>query len=147
MSVIIRETFIGLHSSNVLQRLSDEFKERYKGYKVSLASITTLLPRLPKVGRIHKVEEGKVQELAATEVEDILEKARSTAAEAEASLDVEAQAELEEDCEEDETPKKRGRKGIPMEDRFVDITELLPPVPKKGVFDVDRVKNSLYFFS
>ena len=59
MSVIIRETFIGLHSSNVLQRLSDEFKERYKGYKISLASIATLLPKLPALGKVMQVEEGK----------------------------------------------------------------------------------------
>ncbi|KAK7677150.1 hypothetical protein QCA50_019859 [Cerrena zonata] len=59
MSVIIRETFIGLHSSNVLQRLSDEFRERYKGYKVSLASVSGVISKLPKNAKIHKVEEGK----------------------------------------------------------------------------------------
>ena len=33
------------------------------------------------------------------------------------------------------------------EPRFVELTKLLPPVPKKGNFDVDSVRKSLYFFS
>jgi DNA-directed RNA polymerase len=31
--------------------------------------------------------------------------------------------------------------------RFVELTKLLPPVPKKGTFEVNAVKKSLYFFS
>ena len=30
---------------------------------------------------------------------------------------------------------------------FVDLVELLPPVPVKGEFDVNKIKSSLYFFS
>jgi DNA-directed RNA polymerase len=33
------------------------------------------------------------------------------------------------------------------EPRFVELTKLLPLVPKKGNFDVDSVRKSLYFFS
>ena len=33
------------------------------------------------------------------------------------------------------------------EPRFVELTKLLPPVPKKGTFEVNAVKKSLYFFS
>lgn len=33
------------------------------------------------------------------------------------------------------------------EPRFVELTKLLPPVPKKGNFEVNTVKRSLYFFS
>ena len=49
--------------------------------------------------------------------------------------------------EEPVRKERRGRKSAPLESKFVEMTELLPIVPKKGVFDVDRVKNSLYFFS
>ena len=183
MSVIIRETFIGLHSSNVLQRLSDEFKERYKGYKISLASIATLLPKLPALGKVMQVEEGKeASEVSEEEVAPLLEKSMKSAdaamkrkekarkkkameafgsefdedayhRESEEGMGEgeEGEGELNEfgefEGEEPVRKERRGRKSAPLESKFVEMTELLPIVPKKGVFDVDRVKNSLYFFS
>jgi len=36
---------------------------------------------------------------------------------------------------------------IREEPKFVEVTKLLPPVPKKGNFEVNTVKKSLYFFS
>ncbi|CAE6504203.1 unnamed protein product [Rhizoctonia solani] len=40
MSGIIRDTFIALHSSNILQKLRDEFADRYSGYRVPLSTLT-----------------------------------------------------------------------------------------------------------
>ncbi|KAJ1306117.1 hypothetical protein OPQ81_010828 [Rhizoctonia solani] len=40
MSGIIRDTFIALHSSNILQKLRDEFVDRYRGYRVPLSTLT-----------------------------------------------------------------------------------------------------------
>ncbi|KAG8691426.1 DNA-directed RNA polymerase [Ceratobasidium sp. 423] len=40
MSGIIRDTFIALHSSNILQKLRDEFIDRYSGYRVPLSTLT-----------------------------------------------------------------------------------------------------------
>ena len=81
-------------------------------------------------------------------------------------MDVEAEAEAEE-----ETPKKkrRTRRKTPVktrldlpehiqgiiegtskdsdEHRFIDLVDILPAVPKKGNFDVNTIKKSLYFFS
>ena len=34
-----------------------------------------------------------------------------------------------------------------QESQYIDIVELLPPVPKKGEFDVNKIMTSLYFFS
>ena len=34
-----------------------------------------------------------------------------------------------------------------LEGKFVDLVDLLPPVPVKGEFDVTKIKSSLYFFS
>ena len=34
-----------------------------------------------------------------------------------------------------------------LEGKFVDLVDLLPPVPTKGEFDVNKIKSSLYFFS
>ncbi|KAJ7682848.1 hypothetical protein B0H17DRAFT_1181809 [Mycena rosella] len=39
MSEVIRDTFIALHSSDVLGKLEAEFKERYDGYKVPLVAL------------------------------------------------------------------------------------------------------------
>ena len=33
------------------------------------------------------------------------------------------------------------------EHRFVNVVDILPPLPQKGTFDVTKIKNSLYFFS
>ena len=34
-----------------------------------------------------------------------------------------------------------------LEGKFVDLVDLLPSVPAKGEFDVNKIKSSLYFFS
>jgi DNA-directed RNA polymerase len=34
-----------------------------------------------------------------------------------------------------------------LEGKFVDLADLLLPVPSKGEFDVNKIKSSLYFFS
>ena len=34
-----------------------------------------------------------------------------------------------------------------LEGKFVDLVDLLPPVPTKGEFDVNKIKSSIYFFS
>lgn len=31
--------------------------------------------------------------------------------------------------------------------KFVDLADVLPPVPPKGDFDLQRIRESLYFFS
>jgi DNA-directed RNA polymerase len=48
--------------------------------------------------------------------------------------------------------KRRTKKEIEAgvqthEPKFVELTKLLPPVPKKGSFEVNAVRKSLYFFS
>lgn len=34
-----------------------------------------------------------------------------------------------------------------VQDNFIDLTKLIPPLPKKGTFEVSTIKKSLYFFS
>jgi DNA-directed RNA polymerase, mitochondrial len=38
-------------------------------------------------------------------------------------------------------------KDTSLEGKFVDLADLLPLVPAKGEFDVNKIKSSLYFFS
>ena len=35
----------------------------------------------------------------------------------------------------------------PLDTHFIELTSVLPPVPKRGDFDVNKIKQSLYFFS
>ena len=35
----------------------------------------------------------------------------------------------------------------PLDTHFIELTSVLPPVPKRGDFDVSKIKQSLYFFS
>ena len=40
-----------------------------------------------------------------------------------------------------------GKEDSSLEGKFVDLVDLLLPVPSKGEFDVNKIKSSLYFFS
>lgn len=40
-----------------------------------------------------------------------------------------------------------GKAQAALESKFVNVTDLLPPLPKKGSFNVETIKKSLYFFS
>ena len=70
-------------------------------------------------------------------------------------VDLDAEAEAEAEAEDDEEkPKKRFRKkksviGTEAEvmSRFVNLVDLLPPLPERGSFDVKRIIKSKYFFS
>ena len=65
----------------------------------------------------------------------------------------------EEDADEDDecdTPrmkaaKKRkaddGKAALELMGKFVSVTDILPPLPKKGTFNVEMIKASPYFFS
>jgi DNA-directed RNA polymerase len=80
------------------------------------------------------------------------------------------EAEAFEDDEADAAPAKPERKGrkpktllgltegaqdgggrtseeAKFQNSFIDLTKLLPPLPKKGNFEVNTIKKSLYFFS
>ena len=63
---------------------------------------------------------------------------------------------MKEGVEEKPARKKRGKKMTPEEEsealeqlmgKFVNVTDIVPPLPKKGDFKVESIKKSLYFFS
>ncbi|KDQ52445.1 hypothetical protein JAAARDRAFT_138907 [Jaapia argillacea MUCL 33604] len=158
MSGIIRDTFIALHSSDVLRRLHAEFIERYKGYKIPLVSL--------KAGNLFKhvraspsvpLSPETLEALAGEEATlDLSVSDRDVVVEDGDDVDALMEMEAEEE-EEEEKPKgkKRGRKpkfDESMSDamiagKFVDLADVLPPLPEKGNFDVNTIKRSLYFFS
>ncbi|KAF9264462.1 DNA/RNA polymerase [Marasmius fiardii PR-910] len=151
MSTIIRDTFIALHSSEVLTKLSDEFKQRYKTYKVPLNQLRspTLLKTLKNWGDSSSVEEVQGTE----DFKKILKNQQEQATE----KDEEEEEDHDEDFEdEEEVPRKRASRRKKAEDenaaiemfgKFVNLTDLIPPLPKKGDFKVEAIKASQYFFS
>ncbi|WFD23506.1 DNA-directed RNA polymerase [Malassezia equina] len=118
MSDIIRDTFVRLHSQDILVRLRDEFLQRYKGYKIPASSLAYTRAKVARA----RTEEPVETEAAEADAEDA-EPVRVDLA----SLTQCAQA--------------------PDENSFYNLADLLPPIPQKGGFDVSEIKRSLYFFS
>ncbi|KAL0574450.1 DNA-directed RNA polymerase [Marasmius crinis-equi] len=187
MSAVIRDTFIALHSSEVLTKLDAEFRERYKDHKVPLNQIQSpsLVKNLRDMGVKFKAtreqarlleplsslieisEDSSIQESQDTEdlkeifkaqQEELLTKPKkASAAKEEENEDEEFDEELEEEEEVGEESSRakasRLRKehdaqaAIDMFGKFVNVTDLFPPLPKKGDFKVEAIKASQYFFS
>jgi DNA-directed RNA polymerase, mitochondrial len=120
MSAVIRDTFIALHSSDILGKLDAEFRVRYAKYKIPLSSLSKeYQENLELISKSSSVGESQLQDSA----ED---------------SDVEfVQAHGTDNDEPQQQPKSQ----------FVDLVDILPPLPKKGGFDVNTIKKSLYFFS
>lgn len=214
MSGIIRDTFIALHSSDVLARLDAEFRERYKGYKVPVISLRTM-QMMKSLGiaadtsdslaaiddqaeeeladkaagtfsliagedlkktrgtKAEMAAEGESEEAALDEDEDLAEELGGSensdlafsAGSDPASSSKMSKAELKKIVSPgsggsgrgagrkrsselaDEAKKVKKDPKVGLEGKFVDLTALLPPLPKKGEFDVSKIKSSLYFFS
>jgi DNA-directed RNA polymerase len=45
------------------------------------------------------------------------------------------------------TSQKAKTASLALHGKFVDVTKLLPPLPEKGSFQVEKIKESQYFFS
>jgi len=63
--------------------------------------------------------------------------------------DEESEAEPSSPESEPSIPEKKARKRYVRDIRakFIDLVDLLPPPPKRGNFDIERTRDSLYFFS
>lgn len=185
MSEIIRDTFIALHSSDVLGKLQFEvriqlhcylhsylytifqFQNRYKGYKIALVNLRTgnLMKHLVAAGSTIKASRDQAERIgiADAELEGLLtvsESGESSIDEKEVNIDLalkdaaldkktkstkrpvedDLESELEEIEELDEVDVK-------LLGKFVELSDLLPPLPKKGTFEVETIKGSQYFFS
>jgi len=164
MSASIRETFVKLHSADILGNLLVEIKQRYKDYKVPVQVLKRSKPRTKSE---RKLAEEEAEESADAKVpagfqavpaEDMENLAGSPEIDIEVDGSELARADVEEDEHdvgaetEDEKPRRRKRttkmndtETIPT--RFVNLVDILPPLPSKGMFDIAKIKDSLYFFS
>ncbi|KAF9239424.1 hypothetical protein BU15DRAFT_61937 [Melanogaster broomeanus] len=167
MSEIIRDTFIALHSSDVLGKLYDEFRERYANHWVPLAAVRTpsMIRRLKAAGcRIvaSKEEAAQLQAKGAGvgSLLDITESESSSISTAPAAEVAEVEADTKPPARkvgrpregtqtprEDEDEDEEVGLHNPLADKFVKLSSLIPPVPKKGDFKVETIKQSQYFFS
>lgn len=206
MSDLIRDTFIRLHSQDILPKLRNEFLERYKGHKVPLVVAETSLTRRANHDIKAAVAAQKSEQLTGVDSQaqsisvaldakaaagSVVErKMRNPAAdqqkmekEAEADGAASSLAEAEEDAEGDSegdveaiadafgeafakessneadridldgiTKQKeaaKGRKSGPSAyvANFVELSSVLPPLPEKGGFRIEEIRDSQYFFS
>lgn len=179
MSEIIRDTFIALHSSGVLEKLAAEFRTRYGSHKVPLESIRSgkLLKNLQaagvrivasseqanalrlggvssfdniidvsdeKTGSIAQISKAMETEPTQTEIPLVISDKRGRRAK-----NVVKKVSAVKDGEEDDDDDCVGEDDADsvLVDKFVDLSAVLPPLPKKGDFDVETIKKSQYFFS
>ncbi|KAJ7619446.1 DNA/RNA polymerase [Roridomyces roridus] len=213
MSEIIRDTFIALHSSDVLKKLETEFRKRYEGFQVPLVNLRNgqLVKTLRTAGsRIYCTEEqakglsaikdllvisdteqttvetqkvydnldGLLEQLQEdgdfdaeeSESEEKVKKPRKRRMTKKEKLEAEeaaAMASLVDELEgvspaeepelEDQDSLMEARAAKKKSDeakdlaqlmgKFVKLTDLLPPLPEKGSFEVSKIKDSPYFFS
>ncbi|KAG8908928.1 DNA-directed RNA polymerase [Tulasnella sp. 403] len=167
MSMIIRDTFVELHSKNILERLRDEFVERYDGHRVPFSSLRADdVDRILKRKDLTDAERDTIAKLTGKSLvkrtilvdADVIDedglfvprtsrkkskKSASTgdAKEAVVKTDVVLEADATPDTVVEEQATGR------FNDRFVDLSLLIPALPERGTFDVSRTRKSLYFFS
>ena len=155
MNEIIRDTFIALHEADVLGRLEQEvmlfsktsfhdwswhpglllqFRTRYKDYKVPIVSLRTSKSLLKDLGLERLFRDTDKEEANTGLVTYLTKRGRKK----------KNQAFSMETATEDE---KRAMSTISKDGRFIDLCAVLPPLPKKGSFDVKTIRKSQYFFS
>ncbi|EPQ30938.1 uncharacterized protein PFL1_01836 [Pseudozyma flocculosa PF-1] len=219
MSEMIRETFIRLHTQDILPRLRDEFLERYAGYKVPVVSLNSTQASRKSRAAKRRASETEPETVLVLPDDEYVDRSPSSGrssrgvdddegddhldSEGEGEADVEGiadeagllgsapeDADFAESMSVDEgdvsatgsatsggddegaaTTTTKGAKGskakgkgavgrpkkaagaatTTWEERFkakfVDLEDILPPLPEKGNFDVNEIQKSLYFFS
>ncbi|KAF8130200.1 hypothetical protein EV363DRAFT_1399395 [Boletus edulis] len=180
MSEVIRDTFIALHSSDILRKLEAEFRERYANHFVPLSAIrkeTTLKMLLDAgcrisasrdvaaelkrenavVGNLLDVTDAEGSSISTITLDDEnVVTAPSVTTEAPAapakrprgrprgSTPKRIQVEWD-----DNTESSEAHDDVPeaFKNKFIKLSHLIPPHPKKGNFEVETIRKSLYFFS
>ncbi|KAH7882208.1 hypothetical protein F5I97DRAFT_1939648 [Phlebopus sp. FC_14] len=172
MSEIIRDTFIALHSSDVLSKLDSEFRARYANHRIPITSLQRMFKPLHAAGvrisaspeqaaeikncgmkmssllQVSDTEKSVISSAPAHDVIDADVEAgagdSTSTSESGSRQDEEfdAEADTEADAEDSEVTVDSG-----LQNKFIGLSALIPPLPKKGDFKVETIKQSLYFFS
>ena len=143
-------------------------RERYKDYKVALghlrngglikslvnagSTITASPEQAKRLGLVHSelksiltISDSKESSIDETEVDNATLEALTSKALPKTRRSTKA-------AQADGKPHSTGSESIDELDqrlfgKFVDLTDLIPPLPKKGSFDVADIRKSQYFFS
>lgn len=149
MNSCLREQFIKLHEVDLIERLKNEFDERYKNY-VQIAKIDKQSELAKKIIAIRSNLSVKLGKPATLADEIYMEKRRTQLLESEDPEEQEigrnmettvSVTELIDNLEELEV-KKTGTTTL-----MILVPMRLPQIPPKGNFDVQDLRNSKYFFS
>ena len=136
--------------------LSFKFKERYKHHKVPLDCLG-----IKQSGFIKKLHAAGSRVLELREQSEDLAMSRSIRFEQEVSKpstniidqgdatgpDLDLLASLNEETLDDDDDDETDANTKLLAGKFVNFTDLLPPLPAKGNFKVEAIKSSQYFFS
>lgn len=150
MNVVIRDKFIELHEVDLIQRLKEEFDERYKNY-LRILKIKKNTP-LAKQILAFKARLSKTLGRNATLADEIyLEKRRvelinsSDPAEVQEGKNIETTITILQNSGENLSEYECS--GSEVQSLTVISPLILPDIPPKGNFDVEVLRNSKYFFS
>ncbi|KAI5949646.1 RPO41 [Candida margitis] len=147
MNSILRDQFVRLHTTNLVQILRDEFVERYKGsYQILHIPLTHELTS--KIKSIKKQWATSIKRAVTITDELYMERKRLEMLQSNNPEEVEAGKKMETTISvvEDYDPYKFClQTKLKSYDILVPIQ--FPEVPAKGQFDVRKVKDSPYFFS
>ncbi|SCV72946.1 BQ2448_6871 [Microbotryum intermedium] len=153
MSVMLREAFIELHSQDILGKLRQEFLDRYKGHVIPVNRV----PRGLRYAEPDHTGSIQIKSEAETTVEPTDLITELEAQDGPSTLPLFTQHEsiplpittkkktsapAVQAAEMWKVPTSRGAKS-----KFVYVSDVLPPVPEKGDFDLAKIRSSLYFFS
>ncbi|BFZ60130.1 DNA-directed RNA polymerase [Saitoella coloradoensis] len=130
MNVMLRDAFVRLHQDDIMGNLKREFEERYKGYKTQMSALAESAEGKAILAQRASKSRAKSKEADVADVADAVD-----AADAASSTSAVAAMFSEE--------------VVPKQKRTVkwwgDL--VFRPLPAKGEWDVQNLKQSQYFFS
>lgn len=170
MSDLIRDTFVELHSQDLVGKLREDFLDRYGEYCIPIQSARNISTTAAK-RKAATAQRRKAMSVMLAEHDDREESftnsdsdARFDEAILNAEVDliastpeqVEAKAAEALCLSADKVIEMSGKSSMDGEEadtfragkqHWVKFKDVLPPCPPRGVFEVRRVKQSAYFFS
>ncbi|GAA5920111.1 hypothetical protein JCM6882_008670 [Rhodosporidiobolus microsporus] len=174
MSVILREAFIELHSQDILGRLRQEFITRYAGHVVPVSKIpaglrsinpdnvaappppSTSTPAAAEVISELEEEDGPAGLSLFAQSKKVTRSAEHKrvkspfdegAGRGDFLEDGDAEVEPEDDGTKGLDAIWRGKTSNKVDSKLVYLADVLPPAPGKGDFDLNKVRDSSYFFN
>jgi DNA-directed RNA polymerase len=118
MNEVIREEFVALHSQPIMENLMQAFEKRYNGYMIPYEVVKQKNAKESKNAHLKGINDQKLEP-------SNIESAASLAGDIEAEGNVVP------------IPKVSKRSWVPLK---------LPPLPKRGGFNVQEIIKSSYFF-